>query len=70
MDESVAVVLEIDAFGGGVRSEQDAHRADFGGRLEGGFDIFPVVLIHAAEHGQQAVVFCEAVLGEDMPGSW
>ena len=56
VDEPVAVVLEVQAFGGGVGGEQDAHRADFGRRLEGGFDLFPLVRVHAAVHGQQPVV--------------
>jgi hypothetical protein len=63
-EEKRTVILEIDAFGGGVRGEQDANRADFGRRLEGGLDIFPVVRVHAAEHGQQSVLIGEAMLGE------
>ena len=65
VDEPVAVVLEVQAFGGGVGGEQDAHRADFGSRLEGGFDILPLLQVHAAVHGQQPVVAGEALLGED-----
>ena len=65
VDEPVAVVLEVDAFGGGVGGEQDADRADSGADLESGLDIFPVLRVHAAVHGQQPVAAREAVLGEN-----
>ncbi len=65
VDEPGAVVLEVQAFGGGVGGKQDAHRADFGSRLESSFDIFPLLHVHAAVHGQQPVVIGEALLGED-----
>ena len=55
VDQPGAVVLQVQPLAGGVGGEQDAHRADVGGGLEGGFDGLPVVRVHAAVHGQQPV---------------
>jgi len=41
------MVLKIQAFGGGISREQDAHRADLRSRLESGFDLFPLPEVHA-----------------------
>jgi hypothetical protein len=65
MDESMAVVLEVDAFGRGVSGEKDADRRLGRVRLEGGFDFLSFVQRQAAVDGEQAVVGGESFRGKD-----
>ena len=48
MDEAVTVILQVDAFGGGIGSQQDAHSRFLGRGLEGCFDFLTFVLRDAA----------------------
>ena len=45
------MVLEVDAFGGGVGGEQDANGGILGIGLKSGFDGFTVFRFHAAVDG-------------------
>jgi len=79
VNEAMAVALEVDAFTGGVGSEQDADARVLGIKLEGGFDALAVVgVLRAVEKFQPVALFeaargqvvvepllCVAVLGED-----
>ena len=73
------MVLQVDALGGRVGREQDAHVRLVRAGLEGGLDPLAILRLHPAVHGQQAVGAPEplgreqlhqpllgvAVLGED-----
>ena len=48
MNHIMAVVLQIDAFGGGIRRNENAHAGYGRGGLERGFDGLALVAVHAA----------------------
>jgi hypothetical protein len=56
MNQVGAVVLQVDAFGGGVGREQDAHRRFRGCGLEGGLDTLALPGVHATVEDHQAVL--------------
>jgi hypothetical protein len=65
VDQPGAEVLQVQPLAGGIGRQQDANRADVRGGLEGGFDCFPVVRVHAAIHGQQPVAARETLGRQD-----
>ena len=66
VDQAGAVVLQVDAFGGGIGGEQDAHRGFLGVGLEGGLDRFALVVRHAAVDHHQPAVRGEALAGQQV----
>ena len=55
VDQAIAVVLQIDAFGRGIGGEQDANIGILRIRLECGFDLLALFLIHAAMNDPETV---------------
>jgi hypothetical protein len=55
VDQAIAVVLQINSFRRGVGGEQDADIGILRIRLECGFDLFPLFLIHAAMNDAETV---------------
>lgn len=54
------MVLQVDAFAGRIRRQEDAYSTLAGVGLKSGFDSFPFLGIHAAENSQEAVAAREA----------
>ena len=65
VDHPGAVVLEVDALGGGVGGQQDADGTVLGVGLEGRLDPLPVLRVHAAVHRHQAVAAREPLRSQD-----
>ena len=65
VDHAGAVVLEVDALGGGVGGQQDADGTPLGVGLERRLDPLPVLRVHAAVHRHQPVAAGEPLGGED-----
>jgi hypothetical protein len=78
VDQAIAVVLQIDAFGRGIGGEQDTNIGIFRIRLKCGFDLLALLLIHAAMNDPETIsaipvrsedlmkpLMCRAVLGEE-----
>ena len=65
MDEPVAVVLQVDAFGRRIGGEQDAHRRILRRGLECRLDGFALFLGEGAMQ-QTETLAAEAVAGEDL----
>ena len=65
VDQAIAVVLQVDAFGRGVGGEQDTNIGILRVRLECGFDLLPLFLIHAAMNDPETVSAI-SVRGEDL----
>ena len=60
------MVLEVDAFAGGVGGEQDADGRVLGVGLESGFDALAVVRVHAAVEGQERSPSVKPSVGEEV----
>ena len=65
VDEAVAVVLQVDTFGGRIGGEQDADGGILGGCLEGRFDGLTLVLSESSMEQTESFA-AEAVAGEDL----
>ena len=54
MDQAIAVVLQINAFGRGIGGEQNTNIGIVRIRLECGFDFLALFLVHAAMNDAEA----------------
>ena len=66
VDQLGTVVLQVDAFGGGIGGEQDADRGFLGVGLEGGLDRLALIVGHAAVDHLQPAVLGEAFAGQQV----